>query len=162
MSAPALRRAGADDAPALARIHLDARRGAGNSFPPPVHADEEYLPHLLADVLPHAEVWIAEVHERPAGMIVLDGDLLDALYVHPEAQGRGVGTALLAHAKTLRPDGLRLWVFVSNTPARRFYRGHGFVVAGGTSGDNEERAHDLLLRWSPDRSTQDEVVDPSM
>lgn len=142
-----VRRAGADDAPALARIHLDARRAAGGSFPPPVHADEEYLPHLVADVLPHAEVWLAETGGRPVGMLVLEDDLLGDLYVDPSAQGSGVGSALVAHAKALRPDGLRLWVFSSNRPARAFYRRHGFVVTAGTNGDNEERAPDLLMRW---------------
>jgi GNAT superfamily N-acetyltransferase len=142
-----LTRAGADDAPALARIHLAARSAAGDAFPPAVHPDEEYLPHLLADVLPRADVRIARQGGEPVGLLVLEGDLLADLYVAPAAQGRGVGTALLEHAKRLRPSGLRLWVFVSNTPARAFYARHGFVVAGGTEGDNEEGAPDLLLRW---------------
>lgn len=147
-----LTRAGADDAPALARIHLSARAAAGDAFPPAVRPDDDYLPHLLADVLPHAEVWIARCDGAPAGLLVLDGDLLDDLYVAPEAQGHGVGTALLAHARRRRPDGLRLWVFASNAAARAFYVRRGFVVAGGTDGDNEEGAPDLLLRWdgSPD------------
>ena len=147
MIGPVLRRAGADDAPALARIHLDARRAAGAGFPAPVHADAEYLPHLLADVLPAAEVWLAEAVGRPAGMLVLEGDLLADLYVDPTAQGGGIGSALIEHAKALRPGGLRLWVFVSNTPARAFYRARGFVVAGGTSGANDEAAPDLMLHW---------------
>jgi GNAT superfamily N-acetyltransferase len=162
-----LTRAGADDAPALARIHLAARAAAGDAFPPAVHPDEDYLPHLLADVLPRAEVWVVREDREPVGLLVLEDDLLADLYVAPEAQGRGVGTALLAHAKRLRPDGLRLWVFVSNVPAREFYARHGFVVVGGTDGDNwahaagsdatpeaawrpsggEEGAPDLLLRW---------------
>ena len=142
-----LTRAGADDAPALAHIHLASRAAAGAAFPPPVHPDEDYLPHLLADVLPHAEAALARLDGEPAGFLVLEGDLLADLYVAPAAQGRGVGTALLEHAKRLRPGGLRLWVFVSNAPARTFYARHGFVVAGGTDGENDEGAPDLLLRW---------------
>jgi GNAT superfamily N-acetyltransferase len=171
VSIPDLRieRAGADDAPALSRIHLTARAAAGDAFPPAAHADEwahgagsgatpkaagrpcdgEYLPHLLRDVLPHAEVWIARRAEEGVGMLVLEGDLLDDLYVLPAAQGTGVGSALLAHAKRLRPGGLELWVFTSNRPARAFYRRHGFELVGGTSGANEERAPDLRLRWRP-------------
>lgn len=144
-----VRRASAEDAPALARIHLDARRAAGSALPPPVHADEEYLPHLVEDVLPSADVRLGEIEGRPAGLLVLDGDLLADLYVAPALQGRGVGTALLEEAKTLRPEGLRLWVFASNTPAQRFYSRNGFAVVGGTDGDNEEGAPDLLMRWQP-------------
>lgn len=145
-----LRRAGADAAPALSRIHLSARYAAGAAFPPPIHADDEYLPHLLADVLPRAEAWVAITDgSGPAGFLVLEGDLLADLYVAPAAQGSGVGSALLAHAKTLRPTGLELRVFASNVPARAFYGARGFEVAGGTDGNNEEGAPDLLLRWTP-------------
>ncbi len=38
---------------------------------------------------------------------------------------------------------------MTNEGARRFYARHGFVVAGGTEGENEEGAPDLLLRWTP-------------
>lgn len=73
---------------------------------------------------------------------------LDDLYVVPAAQGRGVGTALLALVQALRPSGFGLWVFESNQPARGFYAKHGFVVTRRTDGrDNEERAPDLALAW---------------
>jgi GNAT superfamily N-acetyltransferase len=141
--------AGPEDAPALARIHLAARAAAGDAFPPPVHAPAEYLPHLLADVLPAAEVRVARDGAQVVGFLVLEGSVLADLYVAPEVQGGGVGSALLHHAKALRPGGLTLWVFVSNGPARAFYERRGFVAAGGTDGDNEEGAPDLLLRWPP-------------
>ena len=145
-----LRRATDADAPAIATLHLSARAAAGDAFPPAVHADEEYLPHLLADVLPASEVWIALAQDEPAGFLVLDGELLADLYVAPAAQGTGLGSALLDHAKRRRPDGLTLWVFASNRPARAFYERRGFAVIGGTEGDNEEGAPDLLLRWLPE------------
>lgn len=145
-----LRRATEADAPAIARIHLTARAAAGGAFPPPVHADEEYLPHLLADVLPASEVWLAHVAGEPAGFLALDGELLTDLYIAPAAQGTGVGSVLLEHAKQRRPDGLALRVFATNRAAQAFYAGRGFQVVGGSEGDNEEGAPDLLLRWSPD------------
>jgi hypothetical protein len=52
--------------------------------------------------------------------------------------------------KTLRPDGFGLWVFTSNTPARAFYAGHGFVETERTDGsDNEEHAPDVRMEWRP-------------
>ena len=145
-----LARARLEDAPAIARIHLAARAAAGGAFPPPVHADEEYLPHLLADVLPSSEVWLAHVADEPAGFLALDGQLLSDLCVAPAAQGSGVGSALLDHAKHRRPDGLALRVFATNRPALAFSAARGFHVVGGSDGDDEEGAPDLLLRWSPD------------
>ncbi len=148
MTKMVLRRATRADAALIARIHLEARHGAGDRFPPAVHDDSDLEPHLLHDVLPVAEAWIAERDGEPAGILVLEGDLLDQLYVTPSAQGLGVGTALLDHAKARRPEGLRLWVFVSNEPARAFYARHGFVQIGGSDGEaNEEGAPDLLLAW---------------
>jgi GNAT superfamily N-acetyltransferase len=132
----------------LARIQLAARKAAGSAFPPSVHDDAELVPHLLADVLPVADAWLAERDGEPVGVLVIEGDLLDQLYVVPAAQGTGVGGALLAHAKSVRPGGLRLWVFVSNEPARAFYAARGFVPIGGSDGEaNEEGAPDLLLAW---------------
>lgn len=148
MNTTVLRRGTRADAGVIARIHPDARRAAGDRFPPAVHDDNELEPHLLQDVLPVAEAWIAERGGEPAGILVLEGNLLDQLSVMPSAQGLGVGTALLDHAKVRRPDGLRLWVFVSNEPARAFYARHGFVPIGGSDGvANEEGAPDLLLAW---------------
>ena len=144
-----LRRATEADAPAIAGIHLSARAAAGAAFPPAAHPDEEYLPHLLADVLPAAEVWIALAGDAPVGFLALVGELLSDLSVAPGAQGTGVGSALLEHAKARRPRGLTLWVFTSNRPAPAIYGRHGFAAIGGTDGDDEEGAPDLHLQWLP-------------
>ena len=52
-----------------------------------------------------------------------------ALYIHPEAQGQGQGTALMqAAAEGLRAMGhtaATLWVMTGNTRARAFYEGLG-------------------------------------
>ena len=70
------------------------------------------------------------------------------LYVHPGAQGRGVGSALLDLAKTTG-DRLQLWTFQRNLAARRFYERHGFVLVEETDGArNEEREPDALYRWT--------------
>ena len=44
---------------------------------------------------------------------------------------------------------LRIEVDEEDIDARRFYERHGFVVVGGTDGDNEEGAPDLRLEWQP-------------
>lgn len=147
---PRIRRATVADVEAIARVHLDARRAAGHRFPPGVHADAELVPHLLLHVFPASDLWVAEAGGEVVAVLVLEHDLLDWLFVAPDAQGAGVGTALLDVAKRERPGGLRLWVFASNHPARSFYEHHGFSVIGGSDGSaNEEGAPDLLLAWTP-------------
>ncbi|HXM76070.1 MAG TPA: GNAT family N-acetyltransferase, partial [Thermoanaerobaculia bacterium] len=75
-------------------------------------------------------------------------EVLEKLYVEPDAQNRGVGTALLDQAKALRPDGLYLWVFQKNEGARRLYERHGFRLVKLTDGvGNMEQEPDALYRW---------------
>jgi GNAT superfamily N-acetyltransferase len=74
--------------------------------------------------------------------------VLERLYVEPDVQGQGIGTALLEQAKALRPGGLVLWVFQKNTGARRFYERHGFRLVKLTDGaENMEREPDALYQW---------------
>jgi ribosomal protein S18 acetylase RimI-like enzyme len=90
---------------------------------------------------------------RVVGFAALDGELLGHLYVHPDAQRQGIGSALLVRAKEVRPDGLRLWVFQRNTGARAFYERYGFRVVRLTDGSaNEEREPDALYEWRPART----------
>ena len=81
------------------------------------------------------------------GLLVLDGDWVDQLYVEPALTGRGIGTKLLVLAKRERSGGLRLRTFASNLGAQRFYERHGFAEADRTDGDNEEGAPDILYVW---------------
>jgi ribosomal protein S18 acetylase RimI-like enzyme len=63
--------------------------------------------------------------------------------------GNGVGAALVGFAKARRPGGLRLWTFVSNERAQRFYERWGFEEVERTDGhDNEERSPDILYAWA--------------
>lgn len=146
-----LRRAGALDAAVAAQVYLASRKGAGDLIPPAAHDDEDVHRWMRDVFLPYAEVWFAVEDERVLGLLGLQPpDRLEQLYVVPEAQGQGVGTALLDLAKRLRPRGLQLWAFESNTAAHRFYERHGFVVAEQTDGSaNEEHAPDRRYVWRP-------------
>lgn len=148
----ALRPAAPADLPTLAEIHLAARRAAGTAFPPGVHADDEVRAWIGGWDLAAHDVWLATVDGQGAGYTRATPTWLDDLYVHPDHQGRGVGTALFDNVKAHRPDGFCLWVFESNEPARAFYRRHGCLELERTDGSaNEERAPDIRVAWpSPD------------
>ncbi len=117
------------------------------AIPPPAHPDEEVLAWFRDVVLPNREVWVADADGAVIGVLVLEGDWVDQLYVDPAWSARGVGSSLIAIAKQERPDGLRLWTFQANQGARRFYERHGFVATDTTDGDNEERAPDVRYEW---------------
>jgi GNAT superfamily N-acetyltransferase len=148
-----IRRATSADAAATAELYVRARRAASAraAIPPLVHDDADVRGWVRQVVIPRLECWLAE-HESGtiAGMLVLEEDWIDQLYVDPDLTGAGIGAELLAVAKRERPDGLVLWTFVSNGDAQRFYLQHGFHEVERTDGRrNEERAPDILYAWSP-------------
>jgi GNAT superfamily N-acetyltransferase len=61
-----------------------------------------------------------------------DGDMdLDAMFVDPSTQRRGVGRALLEHcAEVARTTGSNTLHVVGNTHAKQFYLACGFVIVG--------------------------------
>ena len=79
--------------------------------------------------LPAAETYVYESDAGIAGFCCLAGDTLAAIFVSPASQGRGIGKALLNHAKTLRRQ-LCLSVYKENTASFNFYLSQGFIVAG--------------------------------
>jgi ribosomal protein S18 acetylase RimI-like enzyme len=82
------------------------------------------------------------------GMIAFRKDWIDQLYVLPQAQGRGIGSSLLQRAQTSF-EGLQLWTFQRNAPARRFYQARGFRLMRETDGsENEEKEPDALYLWT--------------
>jgi pimeloyl-ACP methyl ester carboxylesterase len=147
---PAIRRGSSADARAAADLYLRAREAGlrAGSIPAGVHDDDDVRGYFAAHIVGDCELWVAEADGVLVGILVLDGEFVDQLYVEPGLTGRGIGSALLALARRERPGGLRLWTFQSNTGAQRFYERNGFVEVRRTDGrDNEERAPDVLYEY---------------
>ncbi|WP_249019716.1 GNAT family N-acetyltransferase [Conexibacter sp. S30A1] len=145
------RRALPSDADSISGLYLLARRAAAiaGTVPALVHDDDGVRRWVADRVVPSLECWIADYSDRAmVGMLVLDQDWIDHLYVAPDLTGREIGSELITVAKRERPAGLQLWTFVSNTGAQRFYSQHGFRELQRTDGSgNEERAPDIHYAW---------------
>ncbi|APE23205.1 MULTISPECIES: GNAT family N-acetyltransferase [Streptomyces] len=144
-----LRRADDSDALAMADVWL---RSFADALPTVrrAHEGDAVRDWFSFVVVRQHECWVAVAGDRVAGLLVLDGEELEQLYLDPSWRGRGLGDRFVELAKRQRPEGLRLWTFQVNAPARRFYERHGFVEVERTDGQrNEEREPDVRYAWTP-------------
>jgi GNAT superfamily N-acetyltransferase len=122
------------------------------TFLPNLHTHEEHWEFITEIVPRDHELWVAEEDGRVVGLAAVGADALGHLYVHPDHQGRGIGTALLERTKELRPEGFSLWTFPANVGACRFYERHGLrAVEYGDGSGNEEGVPDVRYAWRPER-----------
>lgn len=123
---------------AIWRAAVDATHG----FLTP--ADRAEIDIMVAEqFLPHVALILAEDDGGVQGFLVMDGDMIDALFVDPAMHGRGVGTALLAHALKLSPNAT---VDASEQAdnALPFYLARGFEVTGRSETDPQGRPYPLI------------------
>jgi GNAT superfamily N-acetyltransferase len=135
------------DAAAIADIHLTARRQA-MPYLRLAHTDDETRDYFSRVVAHKSQAWWVARHQgQVVAYMLIDGENLDHLYVAPDWQGLGVGSALVAKAKMLSPARLVLWTFQCNVRARAFYESRGFRSIAQTEGDNEENEPDVQYEW---------------
>lgn len=128
-----LRPFGTDDAKAVTLVLLDT---FASTWEPELTPDARAAiepPKMMADYVKEsgAEFVVAEYDSKIAGMVHWRDDFVYALHVQADAQGQGIGDALINHAETaIRLDGLmqvRLETDTFNKTARRFYENRGYV-----------------------------------
>lgn len=100
------------------------------------------------DFLPNVDLWLSLGEKgRAAGFLVLDGDMIDALFVDPAVHGQGHGTRLLNHALALGATRVEASEQADN--ALPFYLARGFTVIGRTETDAQGRPYPLILLQRP-------------
>lgn len=100
-------------------------------------------PDALAFVALRSEIVgmaLAEPGRFDDGEGEVDSALLhiSMVFVHPAAQGTGVGSSLVLHvldaARSLGYQQAGVWTYSDNTPARRLYEGVGMAPTGRSEG----------------------------
>jgi putative acetyltransferase len=110
--------------------------------------DRVAIDELVRNWLPTVTLWIAEDNKRPVGFLVMDGEMIDALFVDPAVHGRGFGTALLDHALSLSPAAT-VDASEQASNALPFYEARGFVRIGRSETDPQGRPYPLIhLRYA--------------
>ncbi|KWA00135.1 GNAT family N-acetyltransferase [Burkholderia territorii] len=146
-----IRAATSVDAPAIADIHVASWRA---TYPGIVPAS--YLDGLSVEQ--RATVWreVLDAGQSRVALAFTEGELrgwinygptrdtdkdstwgeIGAIYLHPSHCGRGIGAALVAHARRSLHDAghewVSLWVLVENNRAKAFYEREGFVAERDT------------------------------
>ena len=141
-----VRQGTAADVPRALAIWRDAVDATHGFLTP---EDRAEIDGMVQRFLAEAELWLVDGTDgRAAGFLVMDGDLIDALFVDPAVHGRGYGTALLDHALTLAPEAL-VDASEQATNALPFYEARGFVRFGRSETDPQGRPYPLVhLRYA--------------
>ena len=157
-AAPTIRPARPDDAEAIAGAHVRGWLATYRGLVPDSVLDglsverrtafwRDTIATEVAGSAPVTRTWVIEdagtvrgfattgpIRDQPEGLAGA-GEVF-AIYLTPEARGRGLGRVLFGNAvDDLRARGFApivVWVFEANPGARRFYEAAGFVADGAS------------------------------
>lgn len=116
------------------------------------YSHEDNLRHFRLVVASKCEVWLGLEGEHVVGLLAVADGRVEHLYVEPECQERGIGTALLTKAKALSPRKLTLFTHQRNQRARAFYERRGFQPVRFGVSPAPESEPDVKYVWEPDES----------
>lgn len=118
---------------AAAAVHAAAWQISHKSFCDPVfvakHTPERQAEYLRQEAERGKALWLL-LDPEPIGLVSVGSDVIENLYVLPEKQGQGYGTALLRFAISKCRKTPTLWVLSNNSNAYNWYRRCGFIPTG--------------------------------
>ncbi|MRS15001.1 GNAT family N-acetyltransferase [Enterobacteriaceae bacterium RIT691] len=125
----------ATDLPALRLLYLRARQISW-----PWLQDSSWTLDDFDHVTRDERVWVAQSEAQCVGFASVwePDNFLHSLFVDPDCQGKGVGSALLQHVHTTFSDTGSLKCLVKNEKALGFYHRHGWQsISQGTSAEGD-------------------------
>lgn len=136
-----------DDVAAYRDLHRYGLIEAPLAFVETPDEDAAREDSVVAAMLLRGDGWGVFEADRLVGKLVIDSlpyaclthtRWLHAVYVHPDARGRGAADRLLAtaieHARSNGALRVALCVNAQNAPASKFYERHGFELTGRVPG----------------------------
>lgn len=124
---------------------------------PKLHSAAEAIA-FCGQMIDQGWVTVAGRHTTVEAFLARDGEDIHALYVQARAQGVGLGSRLVEHAKA-STERLALQTFQANARAQRFYERCGFVeCARGDGAQNDENLPDITYVWHKPRINTKEAA----
>ena len=137
-----VRRGSPDDVPRALEIWRAAVDATHGFLTPQDRAEIDVM--VAQEFLPSAELWLAtDRDDRPIGFLIMDGSMIDALFVDPAHHNRGYGSMLLEHALSLEPHAT-VDASEQATNALPFYLSRGFRIVGRSETDGQGRPYPLI------------------
>lgn len=128
-----------------------------SEFMPRIYSREKIASFFSPGLLESRQILVAENSDcneggdaRIVGYLSVDHDRhIHALYLRPDARGRGIGSALMEAARESYPNDLQLNVHLPNLRAQKFYKRHGFVEIDQVPAEQtDEGVAELRMRWA--------------
>jgi GNAT superfamily N-acetyltransferase len=101
---------------------------------------------LLASLEQGEQFWVPESNGAVVGLLSLKPNYIEKLFIAPEWQGHGIGSALIRKAKSLYHRRIDLDCFQENRDACRLYEAHGFCPYAWVTHD-EPAIPQVFYRW---------------
>lgn len=89
---------------------------------------ESQVSNMRNVYIPISKTYVFELESKVVGFYSLYENMLAAIFILPECQGKGIGKHLIAHAKDQCPS-LTLNVYTENVASYQFYLSQGFTIA---------------------------------
>lgn len=128
---------GSDGIGEAGRVHAEAWQDSHRHFCAPefvaLHTPGRQARYLAEKVSKGSRLFMLRVDGKAVGVVTVTESLIEDLYILPEYQNRGLGTALLRYAVGQCNGTPTLWILENNDGAERLYRREGFVPTGQRS-----------------------------
>lgn len=116
-----------------AEVHSASWQESHRSFCSPefvaLHTPEHQQAYIKRKMDGGSEFYLL-TEDAPIGIVSVNGSLIEDLYVLPDRQNRGYGTALLRFAVSKCTGTPTLWILENNVRAKRLYCCFGFKETG--------------------------------
>lgn len=133
-----------NDLEAVMQIWLDSNLEA-HSFIPAKY----WLDHfsMVKEILPQAEIYVYEKEDsgKISGLVGLNKDYIEGIFVEKSMRSKGIGKLLLDHVKKIKSR-ISLSVYQKNERAVSFYQREHFVVQSENIDDDTDEK-ELFMNW---------------